>query len=112
MDITTNEGRLGILEYIEREVKIRSKRLIKSYLFYESDYDEIAQDLRIKAWKSLDFFDEKRAGLRTYLNRVLDNRSLRLIANQKVRHRKRKRLSSIDELKLGGAKASEFFVPL
>jgi DNA-directed RNA polymerase specialized sigma subunit, sigma24 homolog len=100
MDIATSKDCSNVEKYIEREIKIRSIKLINSYLFFESDYDEIEQDLRIKAWKSLDSYKSEKASWKTYLNKVLDNRALQLIANQKVKFKRQRRTKSIDDMEL------------
>ncbi len=60
---------------IEKEIEMRTKYLINSGLFYCSEYDDIAQELRIEIFKSLKRYNSEKSKLSTYIGKVTKERA-------------------------------------
>lgn len=99
---------------IEKEIRIRTHSLINSGCFCLGEFDDISSKLRKKILIGLKFFDLKKGNLKTYINKILERKSIDLIRKRKAKMRQCDQLLSIEEIldnyKLGNAKMlSEFF---
>ncbi len=101
---------------IEKEIEMRTKDLISSGLFYYSERDDIAQELRIEIFKSLKRYDSKKSKLSTYIGKVTKRKGIDLIRYKKAKRRlsisENTSLEEIlDKIELGKLQSlSEFFI--
>lgn len=98
---------------IEKEIKMCVHGLINSGRFCFWDIDEIFQQLRIKAFESLRFYDPRRAKIKTYLKKVLERKVIDLLRRQKseIRNGNLSLEYMLENIELGNAKKlSEFFI--
>lgn len=93
---------------IEKEIRIRTHSLINSGCFCLGEFDDISSKLRKKILVGLEFFDLKKGNLKTYINKILERKSIDLIRKRKAEMRQCNQLLSIEEIlddyKLGNAK--------
>ena len=98
---------------IEKEIKMCILGLRNSDLFCFWDINEIAQELRIKAYESLRYYNPKRAKVKTYLKKVLERKVIDLLRRQKskIRNGNISLEYIFENIELGNAKKlSEFFI--
>lgn len=98
---------------IEKEIRMCILGLRNSDLFCFWDINEIAQELRIKAYESLRYYNPKRAKVKTYLKKVLERKVIDLLRRQKseIRNGNISLEYIFENIELGNAKKlSEFFI--
>ena len=98
---------------IEKEIKMCILGLRNSDLFCFWGINEIAQELRIKAYESLRYYNPKRAKVKTYLKKVLERKVIDLLRRQKseIRNGNISLEYIFENIELGNAKKlSEFFI--
>ncbi len=58
--------------YALDRIEYRVQRLARVFTLSDDDADDLRQDLVLELWRALPRYDAERAGLHTYVNRVLD----------------------------------------
>jgi RNA polymerase sigma-70 factor, ECF subfamily len=77
-----------ILEGYAREViRHKARQLINKYGFTRDDYDDLQQDMTLDLLRRLSKYDPSRAGLSTFVARVVDRKVSTLIRHQKQEKR-------------------------
>jgi len=72
---------------VSRMIAARAKRLSRSAGFCRSDFDDIAQELRLAIWRQQHRHDGKRTSFATFANRVMENHAISLVRRRRARKR-------------------------
>ena len=73
--------------YARRLITIKAKQLIRKSGFRDADRDDLEQELVLHLLKQADRFDPRRAGIRTFIDRVVDARVAEILRH---RHRQKR----------------------
>jgi len=72
----------GILKYAMKRTHYKARQVVKTSGFTKDDFDDIRQDLLRDVLQRLPKFNGDRAGMKTFISRLIDNRIASLIKHR------------------------------
>jgi len=103
-----------IEKYVEKQIEIKTHQFIKKNRLFESDYEDIAQLLRIKIERRLKKFDPNLSGFTSFVHMIIKRELSHLLQKLYAKKRGRKKTVYIEDIitknkELGTNSCSEFF---
>jgi len=88
----------GTLKYAMKRTHFKARQMIGRNGFTESDFQDLRQELLADILARLPKFDAKRAGAKTFVSRLIDNRIANIIEHRRVACRDPRRVEcSLDD---------------